>query len=311
MDFFVIDESDPIIRAWRSAFPDLFTDEVPSEDLEAHFRYPEDLFKVQSEVFLAYHITETGDFFTKEDEWGVPDNPQVGNSSLPGLSDEVPPTYLLFNLPGEPEEEFLLTRPFTPRNRNNMIALLVARNDPEHYGELLTLQFPRQRLVSGPIQVDNLINQDVEISRLLTLLRQGGSETDFGALVSLPIEDSILYIQPIFVTADNVGIPELKRVALVFGENTVIANSLEDGLAQLFGLGEPTEPEEPEEPGPGPPTEAPDRLEEIVAQAGRVYERAQQALEDGDFARYGELIERLGRLLERAAELSGTAPGGR
>ncbi|MGH2694179.1 MAG: UPF0182 family protein, partial [Actinomycetota bacterium] len=264
MDFYVIDESDPIIRAWRNAFPDLFTDEQPSEELRAHFRYPEDLFKVQSEVFLTYHITDAADFFSKEDEWGVPDNPQIGNSSLPGLSEKVPPTYLLFNLPGEPEAEFLLTRPFTPRNRNNMIALLVARNDPDHYGEVLTLQFPRQRLVSGPVQVDNLINQDVEISRLLTLLRQGGSETDFGALVSLPIEDSILYIQPIFVTAENVGIPELKRVALVFGENTVIAESLEEGLSDLFGLGEPQVPEEPEEPGEEPPPEAPGRLDEIV-----------------------------------------------
>jgi uncharacterized membrane protein (UPF0182 family) len=304
MKFYVVDETDPLIRAWRNVFPDLFTEEEPPPELAEHFRYPEDLFKVQSDVYLTYHITDPADFFSKEDEWAVPENPQIMRSTLEAIPALVPPTYLLFGLPGEPEAEFLLTRPFTPRRRNNMIALLVARNDPEHYGELLTLQFPRQKLVSGPIQVDNLINQDVQISPQLTLLGQGGSEVDFGALVNLPIEDSILYIQPLYVTAENVGIPELKKVALVFGENAVMADNFEEALTELFGVTEEPPEEAPPKAPPQVPPGAPAELRELIERAADVYNRAQVALEAGDFSRYGELIEQLGRLLERAARLS-------
>jgi uncharacterized membrane protein (UPF0182 family) len=209
-------------------------------------------------------------------------------------------------VPGDTEQEFVLTRPVTPQARNNMIAMMVARSDPERYGELLTLQFPRQELVQGPIQINNLINQEPEISETLTLLRRGGSRVDFGALVTLPLEDSLLYIQPLFVTAEDVGIPELKIVVLVLGEEVVRAESFEEGLAQLFEL---EEPEPTPLPGPSPtapPEDGEDlgRLDELIARAGRIYERAQAALADGDFATYGRLIEKLGQLLTEAERLS-------
>ena len=186
-----------------------------------------------------------------------------------------------------------------------MIALMLARSDPEHYGEFLTLDFPTGKQVPGPIQVDNAINQDVEISQTLTLLRQGGSTVDFGSLVILPIEDSILYVQPLFVTAANVGIPELKRVVLALGEEVVMEETFEEALTNLFDLdAEPVEPEPPPtEPDPGDDEPA-STLEELIAEAGRVYEAAQQALSDGDFETYGRLIERLGRLLAEAQRLS-------
>jgi uncharacterized membrane protein (UPF0182 family) len=198
----------------------------------------------------------------------------------------------------------VLSRPFTPRARNNMIALMIARSDPEHFGEYLILNFPSGRQVPGPIQVDNAINQDVEISQTLTLLRQGGSEVDFGSLVMLPIEDSILYVQPLFVTAENVGIPEIGRVVLALGADVVMEETFEEALTALFDLDAEPEPE-PE------PTDEPDRdegptstLEELIAEAGNVYEQAQQALSDGDFETYGRLIERLGRILAEAQALS-------
>ena len=304
MGFYIVDQEDPLIRAWSKAFPDLFTAGEPSDELRAHFRYPEDLFNIQSDVYLSYHMTDPDDFYAKEDEWAIPEGED--GSKVSG-------TYLLTRLPGESDEEFVLTRPFTPRARNNMIAFMAGRSDPENYGELVTLQFPRSRQVPGPSQVDNQINQDVETSQTLTLLGREGSVVQFGKLVILPIEDSILYIQPLFVTAENVGIPELKKVALVLGERVVLGDDFEDALGQLFDLGT-EEPDPTVSPSPGgtpspSPTEGEDpsetqTLEELVDRAGRVYKQAQRALEDGDFETYGRLIKQLGRLLAQAEQLS-------
>jgi uncharacterized membrane protein (UPF0182 family) len=297
MQFYVIDESDPMIQAWRGAFPDLFTDEEPSEELVAHFRYPEDLFKVQSEMFLTYHMEEPGDFYAREDQWAIPNNPTLGETA------KVAPTYLLVSLPGETDQEFVLTRPFTPRARNNMIGLMVARSDPGKYGELRLLEFPETAPPLGPTQVDNIINQDVEISQTLTLLRQGGSTVDFGSLVILPIEESILYVQPIFVIADNggagTGIPELKRIVIVYGENVTIGETFEDALGQQFDLAPvepPVDPEEPDEEEPPVVGE----VAELLERAGNLYDRAQAALQDGDFAEYGRLITLLGEVRAEA-----------
>ena len=306
MTFYVIDQEDPLIAAWRETFPDLFTTEEPSDELAAHFRYPEDLFKLQTEVYRTYHIRDALDFYAKGDEWDIPDAPQIGDVTTEGL---MTPTYLLFQLPGETEQEFVLTRPFTPRARRNMIAFMAARSDPGHYGELVNLQFPRQVIVPGPVQVDNLINQDVVVSRERTLLGQQGSEISFGSLVILPIEDSILYVQPMFVTAADGGIPELKKVILVLGERVVIGDDFESALASMFDLiEEPAAPEEPDEPGepqepeePEEPTEPSTGLRAVLEQAAGLYDRAQDALAEGDFETYGRLIERLGRLLEQAS----------
>ena len=307
MQFHIVDPNDPLIEAWSKAFPALFTDAPPSDGLRAHFRYPEDLFKVQSEVYRTYHMKDPTIFYAKEDAWGIPANPVLTATDL-ATSGDLPPTYLLTQLPGDSDEQFLLTRPFTPRNRPNMISFMTATSDPENYGELRILQFPRQQVVLGPIQVDNLINQDVEISRNLTLLSRGGSRVDFGRLVILPIEDSILYVQPLFVTAENVGNPELKRVIVVHANETIMGTTFEEALAELFGAQQPVAPQEPQEPGaPGDQPRAGGanaQLQRLLAQAGRVYDQAQRALADGDFETYGRLIERLGALLERAEGLS-------
>jgi uncharacterized membrane protein (UPF0182 family) len=304
IDYYIVDDTDPLIQAWAKVFPDLFTAGEPSDDLKAHFRYPEDLFNLQSDVYLTYHMTQPDDFYAKEDVWGIPINPTSANGTSVVKSPLVEPTYLLITLPGETEPEFVLSRPFSPRARNNMIALMIARSDPDHYGEFLTLDFPSGKQVPGPIQVDNAINQDVEISQTLTLLRQGGSTVDFGSLVILPVEDSILYVQPLFVTAESVGIPELKRVVLALGEDVVMEETFEDALASLFGITAPPEdiPPPPTTGGEKPPPTT--SLDKLIAEAGRVYQQAQQALSDGDFETYGRLIEKLGRIIAEAERLS-------
>lgn len=309
MTFYVVEPDDPLIQAWQRIFPELFTDKQPSPDLVAHFRYPEDLFALQSEVYRTYHMTDPFDFYSKEDEWSVARAPQRSGSSEGG---PLEPRYLLFRLPGEAEQGFMLTRPYTPRGRNNMISLFVARSDPGSYGELLTLQFPRQRVVLGPVQVDNLINQDVEISQTITLLDQEGSNVSFGSLVVVPIEQSLLYVQPLFVTAEDGGIPELKKVVLVLGEEIALGDSFDEALTELFGPTSGPAPTPSPTPGPGEePGPAPDAgIAELIARASNLYERAQGALRAGDLAAYGRLIERLGTVLqqlERAAAQAGRA----
>jgi uncharacterized membrane protein (UPF0182 family) len=307
MDFYIIDDEDPIIEAWSNTFPELFTEEQPPEGITSHFRYPEDLLRIQSEVYLTYHISDPINFYGKSDEWAVA---RISTST----DETVDPTYLLISLPGETEQEFVLSRPFTPRARNNMNALLIARSDPGHYGELLTIDFPSQVQVDGPAQVNNLINQDAAISSRISLLDQRGSNVLFGSLVVLPIEDSVMYIQPLLLEAGSElggeGIPEIDRVVVVYGERVESGIDLEDALGNLFGLAEQAPPPEEGTTGGGggaPPT---GELGSVVDQAAQVYEDAQQALRDGDFQRYGELIEQLGSLIEQAESLSAGDGGG-
>ncbi|MBA3291300.1 MAG: UPF0182 family protein [Actinobacteria bacterium] len=318
MDFHIVDDDDPLMEAWRKTFPDLFDAEAPSEELEEHFRYPEDLLLVQSELYLRYHVSDTLTFYSGNDEWAIARTSSTSEES-------VTPTYLLISLPGESGEEFVLTRPFTPRGRNNMNAILVARSDPENYGELLTLDFPSNSVVEGPAQINNLINQNEEISQQITLLSDRGSNIIFGSLVNLPIGDSILYVQPLFIEAASTtgveggGIPELQTVILVYGNEVVQGDSFDEALAELFDLDAPEEeeappPEDGEDPGaeeePADPGAPADDLQGIVDEAGRVYAEAQEALSDGDFETYGRLIEELGQLLEQADALSGGGGGG-
>lgn len=322
MDFYIIDEEDPLIAAWAKAFPDLFTDEEPSDELREHFRYPEDLFTIQSQMYLSYHIQEADNFYSQSDAWSIPESTGVSSEGL------LPPTYLLFSLPGEPEQEFVLTRPFTPRARNNMVSFLVARSDPDNYGEIVNLQLPRASQILGPSQVDNLINQDFEIAQDLNLLRQGGSNVQFGPLVILPIEESILYVRPLFVfasgngaaststTAGGTGIPEIKGVIIVFGEEVVMEETFDQALATMFELEEepdvtgqiptdelPEDEEEEEDPGEPAPGDR-EELNQLLEGASSLYDRAQRALQNGDFETYGRLINQLGELLQEAEGLT-------
>jgi uncharacterized protein len=276
-------EDDPILQAWSSIFPDLITsgDEVP-DVIRDHFRYPEGLFAAQAEIYRTYHMTDVGVFYNKEDQWELP---EVGGGRT------MDPFFVLLSLPGSDREHFYLMQPYTPRNRNNMIGWIATSSDPENYGERTVYQFPKERVIFGPEQVTARINQDSVISPQLSLWSQRGSNVLFGNMLVIPIRDSIVYIQPIFLQAEGTAIPELARVIVAYGDRVVMERTLEAALLQVFGEVPPGE-----EPVGENGVETPD-----AAEARRLYEAALEAQRAGDWAEYGRQIEELGRVLEQIA----------
>ncbi len=327
---YVIDERDPVIRAWRAAFPGVFrsADEIDPE-LRAHFRYPEDMFRVQAAVYGTYHIPDPAEFYTKEDAWKLPNDPAFASNQL-----AVPPAqrrnrvlrplYQLLRLPGDTDPEFALLQPYTPRgeDRDNLIAYLVARSDPEQYGQLQALLMPPGQTVFGPEQVQARINQDGEISRELSLLNQRGSAVIYGNLLTIPIDGALLYGQGLFLRAEQSEIPELTKVVLVFGDRVVMRDTLADALEALFGVapagvGTPDDDgatEAPPSDGDGAPPPSPGgadpRVETLIADALQAFADAETALRDGDLGRYQELTARAQQLLAEAQALleGGGAP---
>jgi uncharacterized membrane protein (UPF0182 family) len=303
MDFYVSDPSDPIIQAWQLIFPDLFQPiGEASTDLQAHFRYPEDLFRVQAHQYANYHVTEAGQFYQKEDFWAVPQIP-VDPLDPDAATQELQPYYVLITLPGGSEEQFVLFSPFTPADRPNMVAWMAANSDPIGYGELTAFEFQAQN-VNGPGQVSALINQETELSQELSLLSQRGSEVIYGDLLAIPIGQSFLYVQPIYVQASSQGIPELKRLVVVNGEQVSVASSLAQALALAFGEATPVEPPDGEPTPPdGEPIEPGQDVAELLAEAEEHFQAAQEALQAGDLATYQAEIEAAQEAIRQAAEL--------
>lgn len=301
-----VDLDDPIASAWRSAFPDQFADvsEAPA-DLEAHFRYPEDLFRLQSQLYATYHIPDTAAFYNNADEWQIPRDAAALENN-PGLSEAqapMEPYYLLMTLPGETDEEFVLIQPYVPSGKENMIAWIAARSDPEHYGELFAVQFPTDSNVLGPRQAHGRIEQESEIAREITLVDQVGSELIRGNLLVLPVGESILFVEPLFLQNPQSRIPELWNVVLVMGDRVVMRPTLDEAIAALVGAGPPV----------GDGTVDPDdgaeddeaTAEDLIRRALEAFQDADAALRDGNLARYQSLTDQAQRLLERAAELQG------
>ena len=285
---YAFDPDDPVLQAWRDIFPGLVVDasEIP-EGVAEHFRYPEDLFRIQAEVYKDYHMTDPKVFYNKEDSWELP-----GERSEQGTMD---PYYVLMRLPGDTTEDFQMIIPFTPRNRDNMIGWMSAKSDPATYGERVVYTFPKDRVILGPEQVSARINQDETISPQLTLWSQRGSQVILGNMLVIPLEDSIVYIQPLYLQAEQTAIPELTRVIVVYADKVDMAPDLEEALLKVFGERPPTEGAEGAEEGE--PTAA------DAATARELYEQALEAQMNGDWAEYGRLIDELGRVL---GELAGT-----
>ncbi|HEV3473962.1 MAG TPA: UPF0182 family protein [Actinomycetota bacterium] len=300
--FYLVDEADPVIEAWSKVFPDLFTPLAEaSPELRGHFRYPEDLFRIQAHQYANYHIRDARQFYAKEDFWSVP---QVARDPTAEAS-ELEPYYVLLPLPGEEEERFVLFIPFTPADRPNMTAWLAADSDPERYGEMVTFEFGG-RNVTGPGQAAALISQDTEVSQEVTLFGQLGSNVIYGDLLAIPIGESFLYVQPLYLESAGGGIPELKRVVVVNGETVEMADTLSDALTEIFE-GE-VAPPAPPGPGPGPeppPGEPTADVAELLAQADQHFQAADEALRAGDLATYQEEINEARALIQRAAELAG------
>ena len=227
---YIFDKEDPLIAAYEHLFPELFTPgEAMPADLRAHVRSPEVLFRTQAEVFRTYHMRDPESFYNRADQWDV----ATGTAGQGGQPQPVNPTYMVMTLPGETQPEFLLMLPFTPRNKQNLIGLMVARCDGPHLGELVFLDLPKQEVIAGPLQIEALINQDQTISKDLTLWNQQGSQVLRSQILALPIDKTFLYVAPIYIQASEARMPQLKKVALVMGNTLVYADTYEQALAQL------------------------------------------------------------------------------
>lgn len=320
MRFYVVDPSDPLIRAYRDAFPALFDAGDPPEELQAHFRYPEDLFRVQTDMFGLYHITRATDFYDRGDAWDIARDPGSGTVATAAPTTTAPPApnspppreklmdpyYLLMRLPGDKEESFLILQPFTPASKNQLAAFMVAHSDPGRYGQLEVFVMPRSRSVDGPTLVDGKINQEPAVSREITLLgtRGAGSKVLNGNLLVVPVENSLLYIRPLYVEAEGNPIPELKKVVVVYGNRVVAGDTLRQALAGIFGEAPETREEgqqapPPQGPPPGGPAVSP-TVASLLDQALAAYQRAQDALRAGDLAAYQREIDQMNKLVADA-----------
>ena len=225
MNFYIADQSDPIIKTYQNIFPALFRDltEMPA-DLRTHIRYPSDLFSIQTFIYATYHMKRPQVFYNKEDQWEIPE--------IDGRV--MQPYYTIMKLPGEAQEEYILMVPYTPRGKSNLSAWMVARSDGKNYGKLDVYMFPKQKLVYGPSQIVARINQDAEISRQISLWDQRGSSVIQGTLLVIPIEESLVYVRPLYLKADAGKIPELKRVIVGYEDNIAMERTLDEALKKIF-----------------------------------------------------------------------------
>jgi hypothetical protein len=305
--YYVADPSDPIIQAWDLAFPTMFTDiDEASPDLLAHFRYPENLFQIQAFEYTNYHVTDPNVFYGKQDFWALPIDPTIAGSDQARMR----PYYVLMRLPGEAEETFVLILPFTPLDRQNMVAWLAAKSDPgPEYGDIVSFEFPSGVNVDGPTQVFSRINQDARFSAERTLLGQGGSSIVFGDFLVIPLQDSLLYVQPVYVESNQLNaIPELKRVVVVNGSQIGIGSSLRAALTD--SLGEVVPPDDGEQPPPQGSVEQ--QIQALLDQAAQHFVAADAALRAGDLATYQSEItaaqDATTQAQELIAELLGVQP---
>src|SRR6059036_3041571 len=289
------DAVDPLVRTFARIFPGIFhpLDSMPA-DLRAHLRYPEDLFHVQTELYGTYHMAEPDIFYHREDQWQKPVLSIVPERPDPFLR------HMVMRLPEEKQAEFILMVPFTPRGKDNLASWMVARNDGAHYGELVVYRFPKQSLVFGPTQIVNRINQDTEIARQIALWDQGGSQVIRGNLLVIPIEESLIYVMPLYLRAQGGRIPELKRVVVAYQNRVAMEETLDAGLAQLFGGGAEAARAPARvaaTPGAAPATNA--RAADLARRANESFRRAMEAQRAGDWARYGEELRRLEDVLRQ------------
>ncbi|RJQ42770.1 MAG: UPF0182 family protein [Gaiellales bacterium] len=295
--FYVVDPSDPLIRTYQKIFPGLFTpgEEIPAS-LRPHLRYPEYMFNVQAEMYTTYHMTDPQVFYNKEDQWNIAR--QQGDQPMDAY-------YVIMSLPGEVEEEFMLMLPFSPAGKDNMIAWMSAKSDPENYGERRVFKFPKDKLVYGPKQIIARFNQNPVISEQITLWAQSGSDVLLGNLLVIPVNESILYVQPLYLRAETGQIPELKRVLLAYGNSVVMEEDLATALAGIFTAQAEGQPPVTVESVEGEQPPAAGTVQELAAQAADHYNRAVAAQKSGDWATYGEELKLLEETLARLQEAAG------
>lgn len=295
MKFYIADEADPLIKTYAAIFPNVYSplSEMP-DGLKAHTRYPQDLFMIQANTYRTFHMTDPYVFYNKEDPWLIP-NEVVGDKSQP-----MEPYYIIMQLPGEEKAEYILMMPFTPKSRPNMVGWMCARMDGEQYGKLLVYNFPKQETIYGPEQIESRINQNTAIAQQLSLWDQRGSRVYRGNLLVIPMGDSILYIEPLYLQAESSKLPELKRVIACFGNKNVMEPSLDEALIALFGesgAGHNNGDTEPTGPDGTGGKEA-KNLNQLAQQARQYYDQAQESLQSGNWAGYGKNLANLNEVLQ-------------
>jgi len=291
---YVFDDVDPLIATWRRLFPSLFhpASAMP-EDLREHARYPETIFRVQAEIYRVFHMTNPEAFFNKEDQWDLARN--INSSS--GKPDSVTPTYIVSTVPGSNKPEFLLITTFTPRNKDNLIGIMMARCDGPDLGELIFLQLSKQELIFGPMQIEARINQDQDISKDLTLWNQQGSQVLRGQMLVLPIDDTLLYIEPVYIQASEARMPQLKKIAMAMGNRLVYSDSYEQALVELSG-GESFSSMAADAPPPGPATPvaaqtSADARSQTLDEIRSRLRRYRDLMSQGKYSEAGKEIERI------------------
>ncbi len=312
VDFYVVDENDPLLVTFGRTYPGLLQPfEKMPPDLKTHIRYPEELFLLQARIYAAYHMGNPRVFYNREDLWSLPEE-IYGDEKI-----DMQAYYTIMELPGdasgadrEQKAEFVLMLPFTPAHKANMVAWLAARNDADHYGQLVLHKFPKQKLTYGPMQIEARIDQDAEISRQLALWDQRGSRVVRGNLLVLPLGESILYVEPLYLQAEQGELPELRRVIMSLGGKIVMAKTPEEALQELFAAEMALLPSDgfpmgdllPEEPltEKGPLL----TVQEKAHEALRLFEEAQTASQSGNWGRYGEILEQLETLLRELVEMA-------
>ena len=290
MKFYMADKDDPIIRTISRIFPGTLQpmSEMPA-DLRKHIRYPLDIFGIQTMVYATYHMEVPQIFYNKEDQWEIP---AMGKSE-----EAMEPYYTIMKLPAEKKEEFILMLPFTPKKKDNLSAWMVARSDAENYGRLMVYRFPKDRLVYGPKQIVARINQDTEISRQISLWDQRGSQVIQGTLLVIPIENSLIYVQPLYLRADKGKIPELKRVVVAYENRIAMEETLDAALSRIFGDVRVSEEAMPLKSSLRLPAAKDNKGLSLTA--GEHFDRAMKAQREGNWALYGEEIKKLGEVIRK------------
>ena len=307
VSFYLSNPEDPIILAYAKIFPGLLKllDAMP-ESLRAHIRYPQDLFAVQARMYATYHMRDPQVFYNKEDLLSIPrqageqQEPDIGRMmgrvAVRGTEREIDPYYTIMRLPDEKKEEFVLLLPFTPNKKDNMRAWLAARSDPPHYGKLIALDFPKAKLVYGPKQIDARIDQDASISQQLSLWNQRGSQVIRGSMLTIPIEKSLLYVQPLYLAAEKGSLPELKRVIVAFGNQIAMEENLELALQRIFsGRVAPVRAAQAGQVGPSPGVAGAEKS--LASRAVDHFNRSQEFLRQRNWTGYGEEQKRLEAVL--------------
>jgi uncharacterized membrane protein (UPF0182 family) len=288
--FYVMDPKDPVLAAYRLAFPGVFNDlSAISPDLKRHLRYPEDLFGVQAYQYRTFHMTDPQVFYNREDLWTAPMEKYAGQAQ------PMDPYYILAKLPGSQQLEYLLMTPFTPQSRDNMISWMAARSDFPGYGEMLFYELPKEKLIYGPNQIEAMIDQNTTISQQLTLWNQQGSRVIRGKQIVTPIENSFLYVVPLYLRAEGANFPQLKRVIAVAGDKVVMEPTLDEALNALFGT-QPATAQRPAAQTIGAAIGTPPRASDS-GPARAQFEEAQKAMQQGDWDKFGKAMEALKTLL--------------